>query len=59
MSLDVTTPCRRKLEQLALLLARASLRVTADDEALLPGLGGAAGVRDDKVELRWPVARSR
>jgi D-serine deaminase-like pyridoxal phosphate-dependent protein len=32
----------RKLEQLALLLARTAVRVTADDEALLPGLGGAA-----------------
>jgi D-serine deaminase-like pyridoxal phosphate-dependent protein len=32
----------RKLEQLALLLRRAPLRVSADDEALLPGLGGAA-----------------
>jgi D-serine deaminase-like pyridoxal phosphate-dependent protein len=32
----------RKLEQLALLLARASVRVTADDEALLAGLAGAA-----------------
>jgi len=32
----------RKLEQLALLLPRAAVRVTADDEALLPGLAGAA-----------------
>jgi D-serine deaminase-like pyridoxal phosphate-dependent protein len=32
----------RKLEELALLLARAAVRITADDEALLPGLGGAA-----------------
>jgi D-serine deaminase-like pyridoxal phosphate-dependent protein len=32
----------RKLEQLALLLPRAAVRVTADDQALLPGLAGAA-----------------
>ena len=32
----------RKLEQLALLLRRASIRVTADHPALLSGLGGAA-----------------
>jgi D-serine deaminase-like pyridoxal phosphate-dependent protein len=32
----------RKLEQLAMLLRRALVRVTADDEALLPGLAGAA-----------------
>lgn len=32
----------RKLEELALLLGRAPLRVSADDEALLPGLSGAA-----------------
>ena len=32
----------RKLEQLAQLLRRASVAVSADDEALLPGLGGAA-----------------
>jgi D-serine deaminase-like pyridoxal phosphate-dependent protein len=32
----------RKLEQLALLLRRADVRVSADDEALLPGLAGAA-----------------
>jgi D-serine deaminase-like pyridoxal phosphate-dependent protein len=32
----------RKLEQLALLLRRANLRVTVDDQALLAGLGGAA-----------------
>jgi D-serine deaminase-like pyridoxal phosphate-dependent protein len=32
----------RKLEQLALLLARAAVRVTADDEELLHGLAGAA-----------------
>jgi D-serine deaminase-like pyridoxal phosphate-dependent protein len=32
----------RKLEQLALLLRRANLRVSADDEQLLPGLAGAA-----------------
>jgi D-serine deaminase-like pyridoxal phosphate-dependent protein len=32
----------RKLEQLALLLGRATVRVIADDEALLGGLGGAA-----------------
>jgi D-serine deaminase-like pyridoxal phosphate-dependent protein len=32
----------RKLEQLALLLPRATVRVTADDSALLPGVGGAA-----------------
>ena len=31
-----------KLEQLALLLRRAEVRVTADDERLLPGLAGAA-----------------
>jgi D-serine deaminase-like pyridoxal phosphate-dependent protein len=32
----------RKLEQLALLLRRADVRVSADDERLLPGLAGAA-----------------
>jgi D-serine deaminase-like pyridoxal phosphate-dependent protein len=32
----------RKLEQLASLLRRATVRVIADDLALLPGLGGAA-----------------
>jgi D-serine deaminase-like pyridoxal phosphate-dependent protein len=32
----------RKLEQLALLLGRASVRVSADHEGLLPGLSGAA-----------------
>jgi D-serine deaminase-like pyridoxal phosphate-dependent protein len=32
----------RKLEQLALLLGRAPVGVSADDEALLPGLSGAA-----------------
>ena len=32
----------RKLEQLASLLRRAAVQVTADDPALLPGLGGAA-----------------
>jgi D-serine deaminase-like pyridoxal phosphate-dependent protein len=32
----------RKLEQLAMLLRRAPVRVIADDEALLPGLAGAA-----------------
>lgn len=32
----------RKLEQLSLLLGRGSVRVTADDESLLPGLAGAA-----------------
>jgi D-serine deaminase-like pyridoxal phosphate-dependent protein len=32
----------RKLEQLALLLGRATVRVTADDKALLAGLAGAA-----------------
>jgi D-serine deaminase-like pyridoxal phosphate-dependent protein len=34
----------RKLEQLAMLLRRAPVRVIADDEALLPGLAGAAAV---------------
>jgi D-serine deaminase-like pyridoxal phosphate-dependent protein len=33
----------RKLERLALLLERATVRVTVDDPALLSGLGGAAG----------------
>ena len=32
----------RKLEQLSLLLGRGSVRVSADDESLLPGLAGAA-----------------
>jgi len=32
----------RKLEQLAMLLRRARVRVIADDDALLPGLAGAA-----------------
>jgi D-serine deaminase-like pyridoxal phosphate-dependent protein len=32
----------RKLEQLAMLLGRADVRVIADDEGLLPGLAGAA-----------------
>ncbi len=32
----------RKLEQLGLLLRRADVKVTADDERLLPGLAGAA-----------------
>jgi D-serine deaminase-like pyridoxal phosphate-dependent protein len=32
----------RKLEQLSLLLARATVSVTADDASLLPGLAGAA-----------------
>jgi D-serine deaminase-like pyridoxal phosphate-dependent protein len=33
----------RKLERLAALLGRATIRVTFDDPALLPGLAGAAG----------------
>jgi len=41
----------RKLERLALLLARAPVRVTADDPELLPGLAGAAAAAGRELDV--------